>query len=183
MRLEHQQESRGVRFSPEELEAVMKSAIARHGAAERDADWVMASGATTLEEAVEIGLQLGIPEEHVRAAARESQQNRLRERQVETVLARRKTAFACAAAGLVAGIIAFGLAGQRGAEVWLTALAAMVPVLGVFYWWLRASVSEEEANRVAVIPVAGVCRVCGAEAYSERSTFCEEHRYKGPAGE
>ena len=74
MPLEHQSQTdpSSVRLSAEELQEVMNDAIRRAGQAERASD-PLDRKVLTVEDAIGIGRDLNIPEEHVRAAVADRQ--------------------------------------------------------------------------------------------------------------
>lgn len=182
MPLQQQQE---VTLTPEELQSVMRDAIARHGQAQRDAEErARARNLATVEDALSIARDLNIPEEHVLAAVRERNMAKLREQRRGSVRASRQARFFLwlgAAVGFSAmAAIATAL---TGGLAWWAVFPTAAAWIGTFYlaWkWLFAPVEDSELRQADHIPVAGTCRVCGAPAYNERATFCEEHRYKGP---
>lgn len=182
MPLEHhsQTDPGSVKLSPDELQAVMNDAIRRAGQAERAAD-PLDRKVLTVEDAIGIGRDLNIPEEHVRAAVADRQRAKLRVQRREMVQLQRRTSFFVALVGAVGLSILAALGAANGFLI----------VVGVLFWaaalvqgwrWKLAPISDQEADRADVLPVAGTCRVCGAPAYNERATFCEQHRYKGPGG-
>lgn len=182
MPLEHQSQTdpSSVRLSAEELQEVMNDAIRRAGQAERASD-PLDRKVLTVEDAIGIGRDLNIPEEHVRAAVADRQRAKLRVQRREMVQIQRRTSFFVA----LVGAVGLSVLAAMGAANWILML------MGAFFWlaaliqgyrWKMAPVTDREADRVDVLPVAGTCRVCGTPAYNERATFCEVHRYKGPGG-
>lgn len=164
-----------VELTPDELSRVLNTAIQRHSDRDRHSGEL-----ASLEDALEIARQLNVPENEVIAAAesirRERQLEALRPQKRAAVRMGRKHAFFAGLAGL----------GGLGAIVsWITAnplfvgfglaIAAYLAVR-----WLLFSISDAEADRVELLPLAGVCRVCGRPAITPRATFCEEHAYKPP---
>jgi hypothetical protein len=186
MRLESTQETETpaavVRLTPGELQQVMNDAIQRHGQAERTAE--QQTGISTLDDALEIARQLNIPEEHVRAAVRDRGRLKLREQRRALVRARRRSAFLGSLGLTVAAGLTALVTGTAVHLTWMGALLVTSPFLIVAvllgFRWLAAPVTDAEADRTELMPVAGKCRVCGADAYAPNATFCEEHRYKGP---
>jgi hypothetical protein len=182
MSLKHQNqvdtEAATVRLSPDELQDLMTDAIQRHGQAQRQADHAADYHLSTVEDALDIARQLNIPEEHVRAAVEARQRSKLRGQRREMARNGRRAAFFAGialAVLLTLGSVLFKfLFFPVGALVWI-----LTAFLG--YRWLGAPISDTEADKTDVAPVAGTCRVCGAPAYNERATFCEQHRYKGPS--
>ncbi len=181
MPLEHhgaETEAASVRLSPDELQALMSDAIRRHGQAERAADPVDRSLAT-LDDAYEIARQLNIPEEHVRAAVAERQKGKLREQKREVIRRRRQRHFfATLGIALIAtlGLLIGGMQVSLGGLAVLLWVAALI--LG--FQAKAARIADADADRVDLPPQPGTCRVCGAAAYNERATFCDQHRYRGP---
>jgi hypothetical protein len=168
------------RLSPDELQSVMQDAIARHGAAERQAEAAQELRTlSSVEEAMEIARQLDIPEEHVRAALRQRERELLRPQRREQAARKRRGEFIFSLVVSIALTAAMGLIGALGSILGLAVLAIWILPLMLGLRLLTA-VSDAAADREELPPVAGVCRVCGAPAYNERATFCEAHRYKGP---
>jgi hypothetical protein len=182
MSLKHQSqvdaETAAVRLSPDELQDLMNNAIQRHGQAQRQADRALDHQLSTVEDALDIARQLNIPEEHVRAAIVERQQSKLRVQRREAVRNGRKAAFF---AVLAIAVIASLGALIRIPGIGFIAFALWGVAAFLAFRWLGAPVSDTEADKTDVVPVAGTCRICGAPAYNERATFCEQHRYKGPS--
>lgn len=184
MRVQNQEE---LRFSPDELQSLMNDAIARHASAERELEERphRLGSLATLEDALSIARDLDIPEEHILQAARERHRVKLREQRRWAVRAGRRNAF-WLGLGLatVTSVVSLMLgAFTGGALSWLMVLsgASGLAVLFLAWRWLFAEVGDPELSRTDHIAVAGTCRVCGAPACNERATFCEDHRYKGPA--
>lgn len=184
MRLENEQQAAaapGVRLTPNELQEVMTEAIQRHGQAERAAE--QRTGLSTVEDALEIARSLNIPEEHVRAAIADRGRLKLREERRLAVRGRRRAGFLFGLASVVGLEVLLSFVGFASLTLF-TLLLLHVPLLAVLgilaHRWLAAPVSDAEADRTEVLPVTGKCRVCGADAYAPRATFCEEHRYRGP---
>ena len=117
-----------------------------------------------------IAEELGIPEEHVRAALASQ-----RRKQQATGRGVAAPLLAAGAAGLVTGV---GLA-----LVGLTALLAVplgvLVAAGVFgVGFLAEMMKRHPVKAAGPPPVAGTCRVCFRPAHTPHSTFCDEHRYK-----
>jgi len=190
MRLEHQEESgsqgasASARLTQEQLSELLDTAIAKHGAAERRQE--QQSQLMTVDDALEIARSLNIPEEHVLAAAQELQKRGSVDERKSLARMRRLAPFGVTAGlaglltvsmGLIGGIVK--VPDAMGA---LLMTAAWLPPLFFGWRWKFAPVSQEEADRIELPPKPGVCRVCGAPAVTPQSTFCEQHRYKGPTG-
>lgn len=188
--LEHEQEPHtksapGPPLSSADLSAILDSAIARHSEALR-------SDQTTLEEAIDIARQLNIPEEHVIAAAEELRRRKIEEAAEQRhgmgrslrrarIRAGRRTAFLIASALAALLIVPWFLdpASPTRPTTGYLILCALPAVF--FAWrWLISPVSDAQADRVELPLAAGTCRVCQAPASTPQSTFCEEHRYRGP---
>ncbi len=185
MRLENEpqsQQTSGVRLTASEMDAVLNRAIAR----ESDARKIEPREAT-LEDALEIARELGISEAQVRASLEEVRAEKLkvarRDEKRAVVRSRRRRAAGVAIAAM-AGIMAWVLIGSAGVGATIFAWTLLITGwLGVAWLLFRAKfspVSDEEADRVELPPVAGTCRLCGRPSFTPQSTFCEEHRYQGP---
>src|SRR5262249_44026472 len=144
------------------------------------------------DDALDIARQINVPEEHVLAAAEALRRRKqaagdtvalagLREEKRAVARQKRKIAFvATVAASVAVTVLAMGLmvAGFIGA-VW----AVFPLVLLTLCQGARAfalPVSDAEADRVQLPPVAGTCQVCGRPARASNSTLCEEHHFKTP---
>ena len=162
-------------LTQDELSRVLHAAIQRHADAERQA-----GGLVTLEEALEIARQLDIPESEVLAAAEAIR----RERELEALRPQKRAAVRMARRhAFLAGLAGFG--GLGAIVSWLTTSPLFVGIglllsLYLAVRWLVFRISDAEADRVELLPLAGVCRVCGKPAITPRATFCEEHAYKAP---
>jgi hypothetical protein len=117
-----------------------------------------------------IAEELGIPEEHVRAALATQRQKKLATgRGVALPLV------TAGAVGLVAGV---GL-GLIGVPILLAAPFGVLVAAGVFAIGFLAEMMKRNPVKAAgPPPVAGTCRVCFRPAHTPQSTFCDEHRYK-----
>jgi hypothetical protein len=188
MRLENEppsqsQQTSGVRLSASEMDAVLNRAIARESSGQQ-----LEPRGATLEDALEIARELGISEEQVRASLAEVRAEGLksgrREEKRAVVRSRRRRAAWVATAAMAAfmGWVLIGSAGV-GATVfaWLLIMAGWLGVGWLTFRAKFAQVSDAEADRVELMPVAGTCRVCGEPGYSPQATFCQEHRYQGPS--
>ena len=117
-----------------------------------------------------IAEELGIPEEHVRAAL--AAQRRKKQATGGGLAVPLLTA---GAAGLVAGV---GL-GLIGLPALLAAPLGVLVAAGVFgVAFLAQLMKRNPAKAAGPPPVPGTCRVCFRPAHTPQSTFCEEHRYK-----
>lgn len=176
-----------LQLNPDELQSLMKDAISRHSQSQRQQEERVhqAGSLATLEDALSIARDLDIPEEYVLEAARERHRAKLLDQRRWAVKAGRRNAFwlglGLATVTTVVSLMLGALTG--GGLSWLLVFsgAFWLAVLFLAWRWLFAEVGDPELKRTDHIPVAGTCRVCGAPAYNERATFCEEHRYKGPA--
>ena len=117
-----------------------------------------------------IAEELGIPEEHVRAALATQ-----RRKQQATGRGTMVPLLAAGAAGLVAGV---GLA-LVGVPALLALPLGVVVAAGVFALGFLAEMMKRNPAKTAGPPrVPGTCRVCFRPAHTPQSTFCDEHRYK-----
>lgn len=190
MPLEHEHDPQvksppGPALSAADLSAILDSAIARHSEALR-------SDQTTLEEAIDIARQLNIPEEHVIAAAEELRRRKAAEAAEHRqgagrslrrarIRAGRRTAFLVASALAALFVAPWFFGAPDAARPTITYFLLCALPVAFFAWrWLISPVSDAQADRVELPLVAGTCRVCQAPASTPQSTFCEEHRYRGP---
>ena len=163
-------------LSSEEVSAIIREAGKREGK-EHQANL---EGALTVDDAYELARQLGIPEEHVTAAARDLEAGRIRGKHSAKVQkARRNQALIAGLVVLVIGGIWLGkLAGGLLFTFFLLLLTLIFVVL--LGRWLFTAIGDGDLKSEPP-PVAGTCRVCFKPAHSPESTFCEEHRYKLPS--
>jgi hypothetical protein len=163
------------RFTPDELNELLNTAIARHGEAER-AQEARASMAT-MDDALEIARSLGIPEEHVREAAAEMRRKQGAPRPAELARLRRMTWMAGGTVLVSALLLTFAVAPSVPV---VYPVGAGLLLMVTFAAWAIMAARLGQARMAATLPAVGVCRVCGEPAYNERATFCEAHRYKAP---
>lgn len=117
-----------------------------------------------------IAEELGIPEEHVRAALATQQRKKLATGRGLTI-----PLLTAGAAGLVAGV---GLA-LIGVTALLAVPFGVLVAAGVFgVGFLAEMMKRHPVKEAGPPPVAGTCRVCFRPAHTPQSTFCDEHRYK-----
>ena len=117
-----------------------------------------------------IAEELGIPEEHVRAALAAQ-----RRKKQATGGGAMKPLLVAGASGLLAGV---GL-GLIGLPALLAAPIGVLVAAGVFgIGFLAELMKRNPAKAAGPPPVAGTCRICFRPAHTPQSTFCEEHRYK-----
>ena len=188
MRLENEppsqsQQTSGVRLTASEMDAVLNRAIARDSRGKQ-----LEPREASLEDAIEIASELGISEEQVRASLAEVRSEQVktgrRDEKRAVVRRRRRTAAWVATAAMAAfmGWILIGSAGV-GATVfaWLLVVLGWLAVAWLIFRAKFAPVSDAEADKVELMPVAGTCRVCGEPAITPQATFCQEHRFQGPS--
>ncbi len=153
-------------LTQDELTEVLRRAGERAGSLEQPAQ--APDGSFSVSDAESIAEELGIGPEHVRAV--------LRDRGLESAPRVRpggvgRNVLLLGGVTLGIGLVLFGLG--MGAGIPVAACGAVLLAVG----W--AVGTRKEGRPEQGLPVSGVCRVCGAVAYSERATFCEDHRYKG----
>lgn len=157
-----------VALSGDELTAVLQEASRLQGEALKQESEVPAL--KSAGDVFAIAEELGIPEEHVRAAL--AAQRRKRQTTGKGIAT---TLLAAGAAGVLAGV-ALGLVGL---PVLLAAPVGVVVAAGVFGIGLLVEMAKRHPAKAAgPPPVAGTCRVCFRPAHTPQSTFCDEHRYK-----
>ncbi|MBL8111777.1 MAG: hypothetical protein JNK60_02750 [Acidobacteria bacterium] len=154
-------------LSSDDITAVVQEASRLHG---QEIKQQGAPSLTRVEDAFALAEELGIPEEHVRAA-----------------LARRQEQKSIAAGGFARPLL-FGAAGGLGTAVLLTlagspllvtVLVAAVVAGGIFGIAALVDLMKRNPQKSeGPAPVPGTCRVCFRPAHTPQSTFCEEHRYK-----
>lgn len=157
-------------LTSKELAAVIQEASRRQGQELRQAG---ASSLASVDDAFALAEELGIPEEHVRAALLTQQRKK-----------------ASSGGGLLKSAVLAGVGGAATA-VGLTLLglpgllalpAGAIVAAGVFAVVYVADLMKRNPEKAAgPPPVPGTCRVCFRPAHAPESTFCEEHRYK-PSG-
>lgn len=167
------------RLSSDDLNLVLSDAIRRQSRAQEETERQISQlgQVTSVDDAIEIAQQLNVDEKHVRAALADYQKSRLRGQRRDLVRAgRRNTGIGLLVLG---GVVLVGALAAAPALAWVGA-AGLLAGGALFLWGMLGGVSDTAADQKEIMPVAGTCRVCGKSAYNERSTFCEEHRYKGP---
>lgn len=157
-----------IALSGDELTAVLQEASRLQGEALKQESEVPAL--KSAGNVFAIAEELGIPEEHVRAAlATQRRKQQATGRGVALPL------LAAGAAGLVAGV---GL-GLIGVPILLAAPFGVLVAAGVFgIGFLAELMKRNPAKAAGPPPVPGTCRVCFRPAHTPQSTFCDEHRYK-----
>lgn len=157
-------------LTSKELAAVIQEASRRQGQELRQEG---ASSLASVDDAFALAEELGIPEEHVRAALLTQQ------RKKASSGGGFLKALAMAAAG---GAVTAGGLAIFGLTAWLALPAGLLVSAGVFAAVFLADLMKRNPEKAAgPPPVPGTCRVCFRPAHTPESTFCEEHRYK-PAG-
>jgi hypothetical protein len=157
-----------IALSGDELTAVLQEASRLQGEAMKQESEVPAL--KSAGNVFAIAEELGIPEEHVRAALATQ-----RRKQQATGVGAAVPLLAAGAAGLVAGV---GL-GLIGVPALLAAPLGVLVAAGVFgVAFLAQLMKRNPAKAAGPPPVPGTCRVCFRPAHTPQSTFCEEHRYK-----
>ena len=117
-----------------------------------------------------IAEELGIPEEHVRAALAAQQRKKNATGGGLTM-----PLLAALAAGLLAGV-ALGLVGVTALLAVPLGVLVAASVFGAGF--LAEMMKRNPAKSAGPPPVPGTCRVCFRPAHTPQSTFCDEHRYK-----
>lgn len=160
-------------LTSKELAAVIQEASRRQGQGLQQAG---ASSLASVDDAFALAEELGIPEEHVRAALLTQQRKKA------------SSGGGLLKSALLAGVggaaTAFGLA-LLGLPGLLALPAGALVAAGIFAVVYLADLMKRNPEKAAgPPPVPGTCRVCFRPAHTPESTFCEEHRYKpaGPAG-
>jgi len=155
-------------LSSDELAQVLQEASQRQGKTIEGE----AASLTRVDEVFAIAEELGIPEEHVRAALASHQ----RKEQNDKRGIGRSLFVAAASGGLTAvGLIALG-ASTVLAIVGACGIAAATLAV------LLVTAAKKSSSAKASGPIPGMCRVCFRPAHTPQSTFCDEHRYRPPAG-
>jgi hypothetical protein len=159
----------GTQLNSKELAEVLQEASRRHGEAINNEE--TGRDLASVDDAYALAEELGIPVEHVRSALA-SRESRKRRRLMPGVGAIAVIGAVVIGGGLVlAGLPVFvGVAGAIGAGM-------AVVVAGLIAGAMKANPQKLSGPA----PVPGTCRVCFRPAHTPESTFCEEHRYKGPA--
>ena len=160
-----------IALSGDELTAVLQEASRLQGEALKQESEVPALKSEG--NVFAIAEELGIPEEHVRAALANQ-----RRKQKVTGSGVAMPLLIAGAAGLLAGV---GL-GLVGLPTLLAAPLAVLVAAGVFaVGFLLEMMKRNPAKAAGLAPVPGTCRVCFRPAHTPQSTFCDEHRYKPQA--
>src|SRR5262249_37659529 len=174
IRLEHQSGESGRQGTPpaaleltgDELARVLRTAIQRQGATPP------AGEVTTPADALEIARQLNIPEAEGMAAAeaprREKELAALRPQRRAAVRAGRRNAFFAALVGC--GVLGGIVTALSGIVLWLILGLALAAI--ACFRWLFVPISDAEADRVELMPVARGCRVRGKAAITPRAAVC-----------
>ena len=156
-------------LTSKELAAVIQEASRRQG---QDVKQAGAPSLSRVEDAFALAEELGIPEEHVRAALLSQQRKKV------SAGGGAFKAFALAAIGGVATAVGLKL---LALPTLLALPAAAVVAAGTFGIAFLVDLMKRNPEKAAgPPPVAGTCRVCYRPAHTPESTFCEEHRYRLP---
>ena len=169
-----QQRQRGDAPSPalsgDELTAVLEEANRLHGEAIKLDAATPSPG--SVDQAFALAEELGIPEEHVRAALAAQQRKKAPEGGGTT-----KSLVVAGGGGVLAAV---GLK-LVGLPLFLAVVVAALVAAGIFaVGLLKAMAKRHPVKPAGPPPVPGTCRVCLRPAYTAVSTFCDEHRYRPP---
>jgi hypothetical protein len=157
-------------LSGDELTAVLQEASRLQGEALKQETEIPSP--TSESNVFALAEELGIPEEHVRAALA-AQQQKKQSAGGGTV----KSLVVAGAGGLLGGL---GLLLVGVPALLAVPLAALIAA-GVFaVGFIAAMMRRHPAKASGPPPVAGTCRVCFRPAHTPQSTFCDEHRYRPP---
>ena len=157
------------KLTAEELTAVLQEASRLQGEALKQQESEVPVP-TSEDNVFALAEELGIPEEHVRAALA-AQQRKKQSAGGGTA----KVLLLAGAAGIVTGA---GLA-LSGATLLLAASLAVAVAAGAYAVGLVAVMMKRIPEKASgPPPVPGTCRVCFRPAHTPHSTFCEEHRYR-----
>ena len=155
-------------LSGDELTAVLQEASRLQGEALKQESEVPALRSEG--NVFAIAEELGIPEEHVRAALAAQ-----RRKKQATGRGAMKPVLVAGAAGVLVGV---GLA-LVGVTALLAVPLGVLVAAGVFaVAFLAEMMKRNPAKAAGPPPVPGTCRVCFRPAHTPQSTFCDEHRYK-----
>ena len=155
-------------LSSDELTAVLQEASRLQGQALKQDSEV--PSLTSESNVFALAEELGIPEEHVRAALAGQQRKKL-----SAGGGTMKSLLIAGAGGVLAGIVL----GLVGVPVLLALPLAVLVAAGVFAVGFLAEMMKRNPVKAAgPPPVPGTCRVCFRPAHTPQSTFCDEHRHK-----
>jgi len=158
----------GSQLSPKELAEVLQEASRRHGEAIKNEG--AGRDLTSADDAYALAEELGIPVEHVSVALASRESRKARAAMPGVMVFAIAGAAVAAGALILVGLPAFvGVAGGIGAGV-------AIAITGLIVGAMKRSPQKQSGPS----PVPGTCRVCFRPAHTPESTFCEEHRYKGP---
>lgn len=155
-------------LSSDELTAVLQEASRLQGEALKQDSEIPAL--TSESNVFALAEELGIPEEHVRAA--------LAGQQAKKLSAGGGTAKSLLIAG-AGGLLAGAVLGLVGVPALLAVPLAVLVAAGVFaVGFIAAMMKRHPAKASGPPPVPGTCRICFRPAHTPQSTFCDEHRHK-----
>lgn len=160
----------GTQLNSKELAEVLQEASRRHGEAIKNDD--AGRDLASVDDAYAVAEELGIPVEHVRAALASRESRKSKSAVPGTVVFSIAGAVVTAGALMLVGLPLFvGVAGGIGAGM-------AIAVAGFIVGAMKRNPQKQEGPS----PVPGTCRICFRPAHTPESTFCEDHRYKGPGG-
>ncbi len=166
-------------LSGDELASIIKEAARKHGEELKKSD---DKPVTTMDDAYTLARELGIPDEYVTEAAGELEAKRFTGIRVGQIRRRRLVQLA-AMVGI--GLGALGVAWLFNLGGFSTVLAILgvagLLVLVALVRWLSVALGDPALKQIKQAPVPGICRVCGLQAVTAESTFCDDHRYRSPA--
>ncbi len=122
------------RFTAEELNEVLNSAILRHDQALREAE-----STSTLQDAVRIAGELNIPEEHVVAAARELQARRTKREQMRILGRQRRGEFVSILITVATSLLFFEDLSFRSQYLFITLASGLLMATGLRWFRTRQS--------------------------------------------
>ncbi len=155
-------------LTPEELNQVLNRAAARQEAVTGRSD---GPALTSDQDAQAIALELGIAPEHVRTALAEHRSGAMLTRRGP----RKPNPMLIGGISVIAAAVALKIMGFGT----LLVIGLLIAGLGLGLAAIIRGMRGGLASGVGTLPVAGTCRVCGAPAYNERATFCDDHRFRG----
>ncbi len=118
------------RFTAEELNEVLNSAIVRHDQALSEAQ-----STATVQDAIKIAAELNIPEEHVEAAARELQARKEKRARMRNLGRQRRGEFVSIAISVATSLLFFEDLSVHSQYLFITLASGLLVVTGLR--WLR----------------------------------------------